>query len=38
MGAPSSLAIEIAEENDITLVGFTNNYSFNVYTHAHRIQ
>ena len=38
IGAPSSLAIEIAEENDITLVGFTNHNSFNVYTHAHRIQ
>ena len=38
IGAPSSLAIEIAEENDITLVGFTNHRSFNVYTHAHRIQ
>jgi FdhD protein len=38
IGAPSSLAIEIAEENDITLVGFTNNNSFNVYTHANRIQ
>ena len=38
IGAPSTLAIEIAEENDITLVGFTNHNSFNVYTHAHRIQ
>lgn len=38
IGAPSSLAIEMAEENDITLVGFTNLRSFNVYTHAHRIQ
>jgi FdhD protein len=38
IGAPSSLAIEMAEENDITLVGFTNHRSFNVYTHAHRIQ
>jgi FdhD protein len=38
IGAPSSLAIEIAEENDITLVGFINHNSFNVYTHAHSIQ
>lgn len=38
IGAPSTLAIEIAEENDITLVGFTNQKSFNVYTHPHRIQ
>jgi FdhD protein len=38
IGAPSSLAIEMAEENDITLVGFTKHDSFNVYTHAQRIQ
>ncbi len=38
IGAPSSLAIEIAEENDITLVGFINHNSFNVYSHVHRIQ
>ena len=38
IGAPSSLAIEVAEENDITLLGFTKHDSFNVYTHAHRIQ
>jgi FdhD protein len=38
IGAPSSLAIEMAEENDITLVGFTNLRSFNVYSHTHRIQ
>lgn len=38
IGAPSSLAIEIAEENDITLLGFTNYNSFNVYSHAHRVQ
>jgi len=35
--APTALAINIAEENGITVVGFLRGERFNVYTHSHRI-
>ncbi|HWV28424.1 MAG TPA: formate dehydrogenase accessory sulfurtransferase FdhD [Dyadobacter sp.] len=38
IGAPSSLAVQLAEESDITLVGFLKNDKFNIYTGHHRIQ
>lgn len=37
IGAPSSLAIEMAEENGVTLIGFLKDKSFNIYCGAERI-
>ncbi|AKA73023.1 formate dehydrogenase accessory sulfurtransferase FdhD [Saccharolobus solfataricus] len=37
ISAPTSLAIEIAEEAGLTLIGFLRGKSLNIYTHSERI-
>lgn len=38
VGAPSSLAIDLAKENNITLIGFLRENRFNIYTYPERIK
>jgi FdhD protein len=38
VSAPSSLAIDLAQECGVTLVGFIRGDRFNIYAHPHRIE
>jgi len=37
VGAPTSLAIDLAKRFGMTLLGFVKNNSFNIYTNKERI-
>lgn len=38
VGAPSSLAIDLADEMGITLIGFLRGERCNIYTHNQRVE
>jgi FdhD protein len=38
IGPPSSLAVELAAEQRMTLVGFLREHRFNIYTLPHRVR
>lgn len=38
VGAPSSMAVQLAEEHGVTLIGFLNNNRFNIYSGKQRVE
>ena len=38
VGAPSSLAVQLANENEMTVVGFLKNNRFNIYSGFERVE
>ena len=38
IGAPSSLAVHVAREFDMTLVGFLRDQQFNIYSRPERVR
>jgi FdhD protein len=38
VSAPSTLAIDLAEQGGITLVAFVRGERFNIYTHPQRVE
>ncbi|MCH8560661.1 formate dehydrogenase accessory sulfurtransferase FdhD [Nesterenkonia sp. LB17] len=38
VGAPSSLAVDLAERSGVTLAGFSRGGSINLYTHSQRVE
>jgi FdhD protein len=37
VGAPTSLAIDLAKKYNITLIGFVKKYSFNIYANKQKV-
>ena len=38
VGAPSTLSVNLAKENNMTLIGFSKSGKFNIYSHPYRVK